>query len=268
MGKKADKWDIVNIRDNEGKSSWPQKNSEEAINRVEKSISHESFQKEYCNNPMDGGDTFKELLFDKCPMLKTCDAVVIYADPSPSESESKKSSYKAIVLIGRKGLKYYIYKVWLNQMGNAAFCEFLFEAYDICKKAGVDTVYIYIENNTLQNPFYEQVLLPHIYRISNEKNIFLPVRPDDRKKPAKPVRVEGTLEPLNRNGNLIFNKIEENNPHMIRLAAQFTSFTMKAKMIDGPDAVEGGVKIIQDKDISTAAGAIEFSERKTSKHRL
>jgi hypothetical protein len=268
MGKKADKWDVVNIRDKEGKSSWPQKNTEEAINRVESSISHESFQKEYCNNPMDGGDTFKEMLFDKCPMLKTCEAVVIYADPSPSESESKNSSCKAIVVVGRKGMKYYIYKVWLNQMGNAQFCEFLFEAYDICKKAGVDTVYIYIENNTLQNPFYEQVLLPHIYRISNEKNIFLPVRPDDRKKPAKPVRIEGTLEPINRAGNLILNKNEENNPHMIRLAAQFSSFTMKAKMIDGPDAVEGGVKIIQDKEISSAAGSIEFSERQTSKHRL
>ena len=59
MGKKADKWDVINIRDKEGKSSWPQKNSEEAINRVEKSISHESFQKEYCNNPMDGGSISK-----------------------------------------------------------------------------------------------------------------------------------------------------------------------------------------------------------------
>ena len=46
IGKKADKWDIVNIRDKDGNSSWPQKNSEEAIKRIENTISYESFQKE------------------------------------------------------------------------------------------------------------------------------------------------------------------------------------------------------------------------------
>jgi hypothetical protein len=268
MGAKADKWDVVNVLDKDGKSTWPEKNSLENITRTLSLISYESQQKEYFNNPMDGGDTFKDLLFEQCPQLRHCDYVVIYTDPAPSNSESKNSSSKAIVILARKGLKYYIYKVWVDQMSNATFCEYMFEAFDICKKAGVDTVYVYIENNTLQNPFYEQVLLPHIYRISNEKNTSLPIRPDDRKKPDKYVRIEGTLEPKNRLGELIFNKSEEKNPHMERLASQFTSFSRKSKLMDGPDAVEGGVKIIEDMEISKATGGIQTFKRKTSKHRL
>lgn len=268
MGKKADKWDVINIRDKEGNSSWPQKNKEENIKRVQNSISHESFQKEYCNNPMDGGDTFKDILFEKCPQLRHCDTVVIYADPAPSNSDKTNASSKAIVIVAKKDIHYYLYKVWVDQMSNSQFCEYLFEAHDICKRAGVDPVFIWIENNSLQNPFYEQVILPHIFRIGNERNTFLPIRPDDRKKPEKYARIEGTLEPLNRLGRLIFNIVEKANPHMERMVSQFTSFNRKAKLMDGPDGVEGAVKKIQDIEISAATGSIETFERKKSKHRM
>lgn len=264
MGKKSDKWDVVNVRDNKGKSSWPQKNTEEAIKRIQDTISYESFQKEYCNNPMDGGDTFKDMVFEQIPQLRHCDYVVIYADPATSNSDKSNASSKAIVIVARKGLKYYVHKAWVDQMSNANFCEYLFEAQAICTRAGVDPIYVYIENNTLQDPFYEQVLLPHIYRISDERKTALPIRPDDRKKPEKYSRIEGTLEPLNRLGYLIFNKMEEANQHMERLIAQFTNFSRKAKLMDGPDAIEGAVKIIQDKEASNANGLIEVFKRKSN----
>ncbi|SNB44099.1 conserved hypothetical protein [Flavobacterium psychrophilum] len=268
MGAKADKWDIINIDDKDGNSVWPQKNTIEAIERIRKTISFESFEKEYRNNPMDSGNTFKDILFDKCPQLRHCDNVVIYADPAPSNSDKTNASSKAIAIIANKGLDYYVYKAWVDQMGNAKFCEYLFEAHSICKRAGVDPVYIWIENNSLQNPHYEQVILPYIYRISEDTKIFLPIRPDDRKKPEKYTRIEGGLEPLNRLGHLIFNIMEQTNEHMKRMIGQFKGFNRKAKLMDGPDCVEGGVWIIKEIQITTATGAIQFSERKTSKHRL
>ena len=42
----CDKFDIINIRDKNGKSSWPEKNSEEDIDRVLSTISYASGQKE------------------------------------------------------------------------------------------------------------------------------------------------------------------------------------------------------------------------------
>lgn len=268
MGAKADSWEVINIRDENGKSTWPQKNTEKLIDIALRTTSYESIQKEYYNNPMDGGKVFKNLI-DKPPFkLKECDYVIIYADPATSNSESKKSSSKAVEIIANKGLEYNIHKVWLDQVTNAKFIDWLFEAYMICKKEGVDVIYVYIENNTLQNPFYEQVLLPLIYKKSNELNIILPIRPDERKKPEKWTRIEGNLEPKIRLEKLTFNEKESTNPHMIRLKAQFKNANAKAKALDGPDCAEGGVSIIEEKKASDSVGSIEMWERQPSKHRL
>lgn len=55
---------------------------------------------------------------------------------------------------------------------------------------------------------------------------------------------------------------------MERMVAQFTNFSRKAKLMDGPDAVEGAVKIAQDIVISNSTGAIETFQRKANKHRM
>jgi len=60
LAKKADIQDIINIRDKQGKSTWPNKNTELAIDRVLSKISYNSAQKEYFNNPVAEGDVFKE----------------------------------------------------------------------------------------------------------------------------------------------------------------------------------------------------------------
>ena len=56
-------------------------------------------------------------------------------------------------------------------------------------------VYNYIENNKLQDPFYEQVFIP----LFNEKGKslgFIGIIPDTRNKPEKFDRIEGNLEHL------------------------------------------------------------------------
>lgn len=268
MGAKADSWEVVNIRDENGKSTWPNKNTEELIDIALRTTSYESIQKEYYNNPMDGGKVFKNIVDKASFKLKQCDYVVIYADPATSNSESKKSSSKAVGIIANKLLDFQIYKVWVDQMTNSKFIEYLFEAFLLCKKAGVEVIYIYIENNTLQNPFYEQVLLPLIYEKSQQLGVILPIRPDERKKPEKWTRIEGKLEPLVRLEKLTFNEKEKDNPHMMRLKAQFKNANSKAKLLDGPDMVEGAVTIIDEKRATEALGAVEIWERKPSRHRL
>lgn len=62
-GAKADHWDIVNIRDAEGRSTWPEKNTEERIRRIEQTISTKAFQQEYMNNPLSEGEVIKEVIW-------------------------------------------------------------------------------------------------------------------------------------------------------------------------------------------------------------
>jgi hypothetical protein len=261
----ADHFQIVNIRDDKGKSTWASKNTEEYIDRVLSKISYESAQKEYFNNPMDGGDVFKEIKSGKVPNLQQC-AVVIYADPATSNRDTSSGSMKAAGIIAKLGFDYYIVKVFLDNMGSARFVDCLFELYKYCQNLGLQNVRVFIENNSLQNPFYEQVLLPLIYAQANQTKVFLPVTGDDRDKKDKYTRVEGTLEPLNRLGHLIFNEQESDDPNMKRLIAQFTNFSRRQKRMDGPDMVEGGVFKLSEMEAVDAADAFEvIKTRKTKK---
>lgn len=94
-GAKADHWDIVNIRNAEGRSTWPEKNSEERIRRIEQTISTKAFQQEYMNNPLSEGEVIKEVVWGKCPPLARLQFAVAYADPAPSNARNKASSFKA-----------------------------------------------------------------------------------------------------------------------------------------------------------------------------
>lgn len=264
MAKKADKHEIINIRDKNGISTWLAKNTEALIDRALSLISWSAQQKEYYNNPVSQGDIFKEITYGKCPPLKHCDQIEIYADPSTSNKDrgaNKQASYKSVGVIGRKGRKYYLYKIWLLQTSNAKFINWMYEAYLYCKDKGVDTLRVSIENNSLQNPHYEQVLLPLVYQMADTYGFTLPVTEDTRNKPDKFFRIEGTLEPLNRLGNLIFNIAEKNEPNMVRMDEQMKSVSETAKVIDGPDMLEGGVWKLQNrvtqKNMGFSFGAIE-----------
>lgn len=257
MAKKADKHEIINIRDKDGKSTWPQKNTEELIDRVLSKISWAAQQKEYFNNPVADGDTFKKLYWDKCPPLRSCDSILAYADPSTSnkdKSAAKQASYKSVVIVGKKGLKRYVYKVWLKQTGNSTFVSWLFDAYLFLRNNGVDVPKVVIENNSLQDPHYEQVITPEIKRVNVEMGVYLPISEDKRKKGDKFARIEGTLEPLNSKGNLIFNIDEKNNPDMITMEEQMLGVSETAKIMDGPDGLEGACWILENKTVQMEGG--------------
>lgn len=253
----ADKVDQVNIRDENGNSTWPAKNTEAMIDRILSQIPFSAQQKEYFNNPHTEGKIFKEMSWGKCPPLSELRCVVIYADPStsnkdkPSKASKNKNSSKAVVIVGKKGVRYYIYKCFLDITKNSVFVDWLYAARDYVEEQTQS--YVYIENNSLQDPFFQQVLLPLIYEKGEERGSVLPVTGDDRKKPEKFFRIEANLEPKNTQGQLILNQEEKGDPHMQRLEAQFKSVSPLSKTMDGPDAVEGGIYILDTKESEEVA---------------
>jgi hypothetical protein len=109
-------------------------------------------------------------------------------------------------------------------------------------------VYNYIENNSLQDPFYEQVIKPLFRKAAEEKGCTISIIPDTRAKPDKFSRIEGNLEPLNRSGDLIFNQDLKGNPHMSRVEDSFLLLDAKLSApSDGADCVEGGKWILDNK---------------------
>lgn len=249
--KMADHVDIINIRDKNGKSSW-KKNSEEDIDRLLGKLSSATIQKEYYNNPVVEGSIFKELTWGKIPPLNKFRFLVAYGDPAPSNKEGKSGCPKALWLVGMAEGNYYIITGYLDNVTNATYVEWYYNIDDYVK--GRTQVYNYIENNSLQDPFFTQVYIPLFTAASQQRGKVIPIIPDTRKKPDKYARIEGNLEPLNRMCKLIFNEAEKGNPHMQRLEDQFKAFDAQMSMfVDGVDAVEGGVWIINNKNANSAA---------------
>ena len=266
----ADHWDIVNIRDKNGVSSWPEKNSEEDIDRTLSKISKKTVQGEYYNNPISEGEIFTTITYGKVPPLSKFKFLVAYGDPAPGEGKSKKGkSFKTVSLLGKLNGKLYVIKTFLDKALNSEFIDWYVKLLDFV--GGKTNVYCYMENNKLQDPFFQQVFKPLVAKVRKERNVSLYIRGDEEKKTEKATRIEANLEPMNRDGNLILNEAEKDNPHMKELEDQFKLFTLTLKYpADGPDAVEGGNRII-DKTLRNSEPATtqsRKSQRTKNKHRL
>lgn len=243
---KADHVDVINIRDKHGRSSWPEKNSEADIDYTLSKISTAAAQKEYYNNPTVDGEVFKSVTYADCPPLSKFRRLVAYADPATSDRDIKGSSLKALVLVGEAAGKFYVLRCYLDNCSNATFVDWFYGLRDWVGTTKAQ-VYYYIENNSLQNPFYEQVLK----KLFLEKGLTLghiSIRGDARKKPDKFARIEGNLEPLSRDGRLVLNVKEKSNPNMQRLEEQFLSVAPRLPVpVDGVDAVEGAVYVLNNR---------------------
>ena len=112
--------------------------------------------------------------------------------------------------------------------------------------------------------------MPLVDQKRKERNASLNITPDEEKKTDKATRIEANLEPLNREGYLILNIDEKENPHMKRLDDQFRLFDLSLKFpADGPDCIEGAKRVIERKmEQLTPAVAIPVKAlRKFNKYR-
>lgn len=260
--------DVINIRDKNGISSWPEKNSEEDIDLFLSMVTASAAQKEFFNNPVADGEVFKEIVFGKVPALSKFKFLVIYGDPAPGENKNRKSSTKTICLLGKIGGILYVIKAFLDRGLNAEFIDWYVKLLDFV--GGRVPVYCYMENNKLQDPFFQQVFQPLVRKVRREQGVELYIKGDEEKKTDKATRIEANLEPMNREGNLILNEAERDNPHMKRLAEQFKLFNLSLTFpADGPDCVEGGNRIIDKKlrDMEPAKKISRKVLRKNNKYR-
>ncbi len=236
----ADYSEIVNIRDENGKSTWLAKNSEEFIDRTLSKISAAAAQGEYFNNPLTLGKVFKEVVYGKIQPLKKYKYLVSYTDPS----YKKNGDYKATAVIGKYKDEYHIIDVFCQKTSTAEMLEFLYHKQKEMSNAGV-AVYFYIEY-----PWIDDTLKREIKKGNKKHGVTLPLKADERKKPEKFYRIESNLEPLNRNGKLIFNEDLKNKKDMKEAEFQFLALSPKSRAHDdAPDSVEGAVWIINHKSL-------------------
>lgn len=237
----ADKYEIVNIRDKNGKSSWAAKNSEAHIDRVLSKINAASVQGEYFNNPIVTGKVFDKLHYCKMQPLRKYKFLVAYTDPS----YKKNADYKATALVGRYKDEYHVLKIYCSQQASVAdMLDWQFEILnDYANKVAV---YFFIEY-----PWIDDTLKREIKKANQRHGQTLALKSDADARPKKPekfYRIESKLEPLNRNGKLLFNQELEDKPMMKEAEFQFLALSPKSRAHDdAPDAVEGAVWNIDHK---------------------
>lgn len=244
--KKIGFYEIINIRDKNGKSTWPEKNSEEDIDTFLSMLSASAGQKEFFNNPISEGKIFKNIRYGKIPPLRKFKFVIIYGDPAPGESRKKGTSFKAVWMVGQIGTKFYIIDGFLEKVVQSTFIDWYFKLYE--RVGGQTNVYCYMENLKFQDPFFQKVFKPLNAQKKKETGINLTILGDTEPKTDKPTRIESNLEPLNSDGDLIFNEDEKGNPHMEELETQFKLFDLNTPYpVDGPDCIEGGHRMVLNK---------------------
>jgi len=240
--KKAKKVDIINIRDANGKSSWPQKNSEQDIEDILSLISYISQQKEYFNNPITKGTVFEEMHYKRLPAVTAYKFLVCYIDLS--YKSTAKNDYKAAVLMGKWKEEYHVLKCFIKQGTTRALAAGLIDIKNYV--AGRTAIYWYAEEN-----FIQDIILKELHGDISDLKETISISGDNRKKPEKFHRIESTLEPLNAKGKLWLNEAEQDNPSMQTLDEQFTALEPGSKTHDdGPDACEGAKHIVDTKNYS------------------
>jgi hypothetical protein len=252
----ADAKDVVNIRDKDGKSTWPQKNTEEQIDRVLSKISYASQQGEYFNNPITQGKVFPKILFKKLRPLREYKFLVAYTDPS--YKGSKKNDFKATALIGKYKDEYHVLRMFAAQTSTSIMLDWQYEI--MAWVGGKVPVYFMIEW-----PSIDETLKQEIDKANTKYKVTLPLRADERDKPDKFFRIESLLEPLNRNEKLWFNIDYKDSEHMKHTEAQFKALSPTSRAHDdAPDAVEGAVYNINSRTISDTSKVETFNNRRTN----
>lgn len=238
----ADDFQQINILDKNNEPSWKENYTIEQVNYMLSKMSYAAGQREYFNNPITEGTVFKEMSYKKLPTLDKYTFLVAYTDPS--FKDTKKNDYKATILMGKYKNEYHIIKAFLQQTNvgvMVSWWKFLHEYV-----SGKCPVYFYIESNATQDIIEQQCR-----NLIFENNYPFSLFPDLRAKGDKFSRIESALEPINRNGQLWLNIDEKDNEHMKRLDEQFVALAPGSSTHDdGPDAVEGGKFIIDQKTAS------------------
>jgi hypothetical protein len=236
---KADHTDIINIRDKFGKSSWPEKNSEEDIDRLLSKLTNRARQGEYYNNPLTEGTVFKEIYYKAMQPLDHYKFLLAYGDPS--FKGSRHNDFKALSLIGPWHQEWHILKCFVDQTGLAQMAEWYKTIFDFVGKA--TPLYMFMEANATQD-----LILAQVNGYIFQNNYGFIVTGDFRAKGDKFSRIESLLEPLNSAQRLWFNAREKDNPHMIRMQDQFLALEPALSFYDdGPDSVHGGISLAQEK---------------------
>lgn len=226
--------------DMNGVPAWKERYTREMITKKMGRMGRRIALRELFHKHIVIGKVFSEedLPWCELPPISHYDKLITYCDPSFRDTQ--KSDFKAIALIGQKDLYFDIIKVFCRQCKPP---EMVRGHYDLAALVPENmTCPHWMEANFIQDihlEVYDEEALNRDYSIG--------IRGDKRSKPEKTERIEALSAHTERR-RIRFNQAERHNPDMIELRDQFLGFP-NDEHDDGPDAVEGGIYLLNKSKI-------------------
>ena len=222
--------------DRRGRALWPGRFPKERLDKIKETVGSLFYSQEYLLVPIPADETiFKEESFARSRYARpevegrVFDAVVSWTDPS--HKSGKQGDFKATVCLGAIGGILYILAARIRHESIDRMIDGMYRIYDDWNPA-----YMYYED------VGGQALLEDTFlRVGRERRRFLPVRPEGNPI-NKEARIEGTLSAMIENGTIRFLESDPDQNLIIEQLLQFPN----ADHDDGPDALEGAVRKIQE----------------------
>lgn len=194
--------------------------------------------KEYFHQYSTEGTVFKAEFIDdnyiEIDDYSAYEMVVTYLDPS--WKDTKKSDFKALFAIGKKGTEFHVLDCWVKQDTTPAMVQAHYEMGNRLLEYGVVNIIHLMEGGMLQDIHLQE------YQAEGERRGWLlPIREDLRDKPDKKARIETLTAYRNR---IKFNRKLKSSKDFQEFKSQLINFPRGHD--DGPDALEGGVWILND----------------------
>ena len=234
VGKKDHvKVSVVNAVDPKGKSTWPERYSDEYWKKKKANVTYRVWEREYMNNPIEDGAIFKpEWIKYKAPLpYKDYDCLVIYGDMSYTDTGDLKSMH----LVGKTGREFHVLEAFNRQTSVTNAARWLYDLHED-KLRGLDVLYM-IEANFIQGMF-----LNDFDEEGDIRGYYLPIRGDKRQKGNKFDRIENNLSPVFERGYIYFNEAEKKNPDFIMCIDCLMAFEKGSSAPDDPpDSLESAV---------------------------
>jgi hypothetical protein len=178
-------------------------------------------------------------VFKKLPPLNQYKALVAYLDGG--FKKTKTSDTKALILLGMHNGEIHIRKVYVDNVSIETMISWHYDLHEILKHKNATGVFY------MEEVFLLSMLHDHFDAAVPKYGFRLPIIGDKRKKPDKDLRIANTAGYFER-GNIFFDESIKDDRGTKRLIQQYLRFRVGLTNIekDGPDAVEGGIHLLQN----------------------
>ncbi len=234
----------VNLVDAEKHSNWPEAYTDEQCAEMIHLAGNEA-ETEYFNNPVRKGTVFQKdwFHFKKMPPLSKYKILIAYLDGG--FKKGKNSDTKALILIGWMNQEYHIRKVYVDNCTIETMVGWHYDLDNFLRAHNATCEY------WMEEVFLLGLLHEHFEAAVAKYGFRIPMRGDKRQKPDKDLRISNTAGYFER-ARVFFDETLKDDPFTKRLIEQYLRFKMgvASKGKDGPDAGEGGIFLINQKNRS------------------